>query len=517
MKTDEAQNLDVKAYLGVVRRWQRLIIGATLAAAVLAFVVSRTGAPVYEASAALVVGQSQTTSVPDYNTVLLNEQLAKTYSQLLKGKPVLRQAAQQLNLKTDDAALARLDSSVSVEAVKDTQLIRVQVRYSNPALAANIANTILQVFIQQHQGSVTEGFASSLQSLEREMQAMQAQIDSTQRSLDEEKAKPNPDQAKVSQLEGLLGQYRTTSSSFQESYNQVRIAQARGSNLLAVFEKAEAPGQPTLPHTGTNILLGGLIGVMLSTGMAFFVEYMDDRVKLADDVEKATGLRTIATIARFRDDLNEGPLMAARPGSAAGEGFRLLRTEVETFAAGGDHLAPVLLVTGTRSLVGTTTVISNLAVSLAQIGRKVLVVDTNLRQPALHEQFNLRNATGFTSPFLHQAELEQAIQPTRIGGLRVLTAGPTVANPAEVLSFQETSDVLEQLRKMADYVLLDSPSVLGVADACILAHKTDGVLLVAEAGRTNSGDLQRAARALQRGKKPLLGVILNGAGDRFQR
>ncbi len=513
MKTDATGGLNIRAYANILRRWQALILGITLGAAGIALVVSQAAAPVYEASAALIVGQSQATSPADYNTVLLNEQLARTYSQLLKARPVLRQAAQELNLKTDEATLARLERAINVEAIKDTQLVRIRVRNAKADLAANIANTLLQVFIQQQRASMNEGFASSLQSLEREMQAAQAQISSTQRSLDEEKARPTPDQAKIAQLESLLSQQRSTYEGFQESYNQVRIAQARGSSLLAIFERADPPSHPVLPRTGANVILGALLGAMLSTGVVFFIEYTDDTVKEADDVERSTGLRPVANIARFRDIPSDGPLLAARPGSVAGEGFRLLRTEVEALAAGNDKPAPILLITGTRADVGTTTVVSNLAVSLAQIGRRVLVVDTNLRRPALHQQFGLRNAGGFTSPFLHQAELEQAIQPTRVAGLQVLTAGPTVANPAEVLSFRETRELFDRLRKLADYILLDSPPVLSVVDACVLAHKADGVLLVALAGQTSRADLRRAARVLQRSKKPLLGVVLNGAGE----
>jgi len=511
MKADTAETLDLKAYLCALRRWRALIVGVTLGAGMLALILSLVTAPVYEATASLVVGQSQPTGAPDYNTVLLNEQLARTYSQLLKDRPVLRQAAQQLNLKTDDVTLSKLDSAVSVEAIKDTQLIRVRVRQPSPAGAANIANTLVEAFIQQQQASVAQGFTNSLQSLEREMRSTQAQIEATQRSLDEEKAKPSPDQAKLGQLEALLSQYRSTYDGFQQSYNQLRVAQAHSSNLLAVFEKAEPPSRPILPRTGLNVVLGALVGAMLSTGAVVLIEYTDDTIRGAEDVERVTGLRTVASIAHFRAVEPGAPLLAARPGSAAGEGFRLLRTEVEILATDTRPQPPILLITGARTQVGTTTVASNLAVSLAQIGRKVLVVDTNLRRPALHEAFGLPNAAGFTSPFLHQAELEQAIQPTRVAGLQVLSAGPTVANPAEVLSFRETADLLAELRKLADYVLLDSPPVLNAADACILAHKADAVLLVAQAGRTTQSDLRQASRILQRAKKPILGVVLNAA------
>ena len=518
MNSDEARHLDIRAYVRVVRRWLWLIIAATLLAGLSALVVSRSSAPIYEASAALLVGQIQTTSTPDYNTILLNERLAKTYSQLLTGKPVMREVAIRLGLPADDAALNRLSQSVSAELVKDTQLVRLKARDANPARAADMANTILQVFIEQNQGALGGDLASAIDNLGREMQDLQARIDATQASLDEEQAKPSPDKATIARLDDQLRQDQATYDSFQQNYDQLRLAQARGNSMLTIFEKAETPTRPILPRTQLDVLLASLIGAMLSTGTAFFLEYMDDSIRGPEDVQRATGLSTLATIGRYAQARAErGPLLATNPYAPSAEGYRMLRTSVQLSALGIGRSSPILLASGVQPLAGTTTVLANLGVGLAQIGKQVLLVDANLHQPTLHKQFNLSNDTGLMSLLLHGATFEQAIQPTEIEGLRVLTAGPLPPNPAQVMNSSEMAALFEHFRALSAYVLLDTPPILTVPDTCLLAQEADGVLLIAELGKTTVTDLQRAASALARVRTSLLGVVLNKVPDQLRR
>lgn len=513
MNKPEEGGSDIRAQLGVVGRWAWLIGLTTLLAAATAFVVSRASRPVYEASAALVVGQNQTSNPPQYSEVELNLQLAKTFAQLIKERPVLREVAAQLNLPADQASLDALDQAVTIEQVKDTQLIRVAVRGTNPAQAADTANTIMQVFAQRSQGDIAAGLGNSMQALDREMQDVQAQIDATEGSLEAEKAKPNADAAAVARLQQSLDRQRTTLASLQQSYDQLRVVQARGSNLLTVFEAAEVPTEPVLPRTNVNVLLALVVGAMLSTSTAFFVEYLDDAVRRPEDVERAAGLTTLATVARLRRGGDE-PLLATDPTTAFAESYRSLRAAIHLSGIQKEEAAPLLLVAGVQARAGSSTVLSNLGVSLAQAGRKVLLVDANLRRPTLHRQFRLGNDVGLTDLLAQRVEAQQAIQETAVTGLRVLTAGPLPTRTGDVLGAPGVAALLQQLRRQADLVLLDGPSVQGVADACLLAHESDGVLLVAEAGRTRRADLQQAVSALQRCNTRLLGVVLNKGQDR---
>ncbi|HUT15103.1 MAG TPA: polysaccharide biosynthesis tyrosine autokinase, partial [Anaerolineae bacterium] len=251
----------------------------------------------------------------------------------------------------------------------------------------------------------------------------------------------------------------------------------------------------------------------VAVGTAFLIEYLDDTIKTPEDVERATHLPTLGAIAHFRRykmEDEKGPVMVTDPRSAIAEGYRMLRTNLEFSAMGMGQSGAVILVTSAQPVEGKTTTLANLGVSLAQAGKQVLLVDTDLRRPALHKQFRLPNEVGLTSLLLEQeADLRHVIQPTHVDGLRVLTSGRLPANPAEVLSFPETTNLLERLRPLADYVLLDSPPVLSTADASILAQKVDGVCMVVETGRTRTEVFRRAAAALEGVKARLIGVALN--------
>ncbi|MBC7232385.1 MAG: polysaccharide biosynthesis tyrosine autokinase [Chloroflexi bacterium] len=493
--------------MAVLQRWLWLILLGIFLAAGSAFVVSQRSTPIYEASATLLISEGQKAASPDYTGILTSERLAKTYSEMLKGTPIFDEVKTRLGLS--DAEFAK---TVNVQLVRDTQLIRLKVRHPDPVLAASIANTIPQVFIEQNEKMQSARFASSKQSLAREMEALQADMESTQRKIEAERAKANPDAAELARLETLLAQYRSSYAGLLQSYEEIRMAEARGLDTVIVIEPAKVPLKPVLPRTLMNTLLAGVVGAMLAVGTAFFIEYLDDTVKSPEDVERVAHLPTFGTIAHFArfGVKGEEPIMAVRPKSAIAEGYRMLRTNLQFSTMGMGGSGAVLLVTSAQPLEGKTTTLANLGVSLAQTGKQVLLVDTDLRRPALHKQFNLQNEAGLTTLLLErEADVDRVIQETSVEGLRVLTAGRIPANPAEVLDFAETTALLERLRSLADYVLLDSPPVLSAADASILAQKVDGVLLVTEMGRTRTEVFRRAVAALEGVKARLLGVVLN--------
>ncbi|MDI7277665.1 MAG: polysaccharide biosynthesis tyrosine autokinase, partial [Anaerolineae bacterium] len=275
---------------------------------------------------------------------------------------------------------------------------------------------------------------------------------------------------------------------------------------------ALVPTSPALPRTRTNVMLAAVVGAMLAVGVAFLVEYLDDTVKDADDVGRIAALPTFATILRFRQSQEpaNAPVMATEPSSAVAEAYRILRTNLDFATLAVRNSPATILVTSAQPLEGKTTTLANLGVALAQVGKRVVLVDTDLRRPALHRHFGLPNDFGLTSLLLQRdAEPGDALQATSIEGLYVLTSGPLPSNPAEVLAYAQTGSLLEQLSSVADYVLLDSPPILSVADASILARKADGVVLVAEAGRTRSDVFRRGVEALLAVKANILGVVLN--------
>ncbi len=504
MNQDLSPTLDIRKYVTFLQRWLWLIILGTILAGGCAFAASYLATPIYEASAMLRISEGQKPTGPDYNGILTSERLAKTYSQMLTGKPVLRQVQAQLGVEVDA-------STVTVTPVRDTQLIEVKVRHADPALAASIANAIPRAFVEQNQAAESARFTTSKQSLSLEMQQLQTDIDAAQKALEKKRAEPTPDAAQIAHLDALLAQHRSTYAGLLRSYDDIRVAEVAGGDSLIVFEPADVPEQPTLPRIGLNTVFGALVGAVVMGGVSLLIEYLDDTLKRPEDVERSAGLSTLATIPRSVHSAGQ-PLAAAQPSSGAAEAYRVLRTNLEFSTLDLHHSAMTVLVTSAEPHEGKTTTVANLGASLALAGKRVLLVDTDLRRPALHHQFGLHNHVGLTTLYLAPGlDPMTAVQGTTIPGLCVLPAGPIPANPAEVLGFPHTSKILGRLKSVADFLLLDSPPVLGAADATILAQKVDGVMLVAEMGKTRTAILGRAVGMLAGVKAHLLGVVLNKA------
>ncbi|HLG71326.1 MAG TPA: CpsD/CapB family tyrosine-protein kinase [Chloroflexota bacterium] len=196
------------------------------------------------------------------------------------------------------------------------------------------------------------------------------------------------------------------------------------------------------------------------------------------------------------------------PRSAVAEAFRTLRTNIQFKSL--DKPIRTLLVTSSAAEEGKSTVVANLAVSLAQTGAAVIAVDCDLRNPSLHQMFGLPNERGLTSLMLApDSSVRDCLQRSEAGGVDVLTSGPLPPNPVELLASQRMEAVVQQLRDMADYVVFDTPPVLAVTDALVLATKVDGSLLVLSAGRARRDAVKKAKRTLEERSTQFLGVVVN--------
>ncbi len=198
------------------------------------------------------------------------------------------------------------------------------------------------------------------------------------------------------------------------------------------------------------------------------------------------------------------------PRSPVSEAYRTLRTNLEFFSL--DEPVRTLVVTSPGAKDGKSTVLANLAVALAQGGKRVILVDCDLRRPTQHTMFGLDNATGLTTMMLDEAaQSKPPLRETPVDGLRVLTAGPLPPNPAELLGSRRMKETLAALLKKADVLLFDAPPVLAVTDALVLAVRTDGVLLVVKAGGTTREHVQQAKERLERVNARIVGAVLNNA------
>ena len=282
---------------------------------------------------------------------------------------------------------------------------------------------------------------------------------------------------------------------------------------VSIYEPARAvvrdpvrSGGPTLIQT----LLVALFALTLAGGALLFFDYLSNAVKSPKDAEDATGLPTLVTIPTWSPRGGVGPPLAAsseRTANAA-ERYRMLRTGIALKAA--EEPISTLLVTAGLPGEGTSTTAANLAVALAQTGANVALVDTNLRSPSLHKLFDLPNERGLTQALEEgPATLDAFLQRTQFDSLAVVTSGPSVANPSELLASEQFDRLLAALKGPFEKVVLDSPPALSLTDATVLAAKADATILVVRAEHTGRAQAEAAADSLRSATPRVLGVILN--------
>jgi capsular exopolysaccharide synthesis family protein len=286
------------------------------------------------------------------------------------------------------------------------------------------------------------------------------------------------------------------------------LGSSRAPLKVTVVDDAPFPATPDSPDPLRNLGLAAIVGLLLGLGLAIVRESLDSSVKSPEDVAAVANLPVMGNIA-YDPKADKRPLLTAMEGRAPQvEAFRVLRTNMQFVDV--DHDSKVFTITSSVSGEGKSTVAANLAITLAQAGQRVLLMEGDLRRPRLHEFFGLEPSVGLTTVLLGKVRLEQAVQPTAVPGLAVLNSGALPPNPSELLQSESMSDLLLDARTGGyDAIIVDAPPLLPVTDAALLAAQSDGALLVVRHGRTSRDQLRIAMERLQAvGGRPV-GVVLN--------
>ncbi|MCZ6678471.1 MAG: polysaccharide biosynthesis tyrosine autokinase [Candidatus Poribacteria bacterium] len=340
-----------------------------------------------------------------------------------------------------------------------------------------------------------------------------------------------------------------------------------GGGKVEIVELARKPTEPESTHASTKVLAGGVVGLILGFVFAFIIESLDTSLGTVTELEEYLEVPVLGVIpniegkltaenlparlknriidwknARFSSRLPQGPpapLIVHDPRSTIAEAMRSLRTNlmIQTLVKVTDREAPAttedgrgvcFLMTSATPQEGKSTIVSNLAITIAQLGKKILLVDGDWRRPILHRVFGIENTPGIIDALIGAAPKEECIRSATdllfgtlkvesflsmpgIDRLQILPAGTKPPTPSELLASQEMTDFLEELRNEYDVILVDIPPVLPVTDATVLAPKTDGVILVYRAGKTTRHAPKRAIELLKHSGAPVLGVVLNDA------
>lgn len=515
--------MELRHYFQLLRKWAWLVVLVVALAAGSSYYYSRTIAPSYRADTTLLVGQLQQNASPDPSGVDVATNLAQAYSLLATQPPVLQAAADALNFPDGWQALYfHVQGSAS-----GNQLIKISGTSNDPQLAAQIANEIARQIIlqspisaQQKQSEDQRAFVSGQQAI------LRTQIETGQKTLanlDNQQALEN-DPAKLQDLNGRIFALQTKIDEWQKNYVSLSaLLNTDSGRFLTVLAAAQAPTTPVSPNILQNVLFAALAGLVLAGGAILLLEYLDDTIKSPADIESAlaevnigSGSRsTLGTITRISNIHKQADLLIAskHPRSPITEAYRALRTNLRFSGVDATNMA--LLVSSAGPGEGKTTTSTNLAVVFAQGGKRVVIVDADLRRPSLHKFFDLPNNVGLSSLFLdNPPPLDQVIQQTSIQGLRVLTSGAIPPNPAELLDSRKMTDLISQLRAESDLVIFDSPPVLAVADASIIGSHCTGALLVVDAGKTRTELCRHAFETLAKNNVKILGVVLNKVSAR---
>jgi len=297
-----------------------------------------------------------------------------------------------------------------------------------------------------------------------------------------------------------------------QRFKEVGVAAGIGTNNISMVDEARIPARPFKPNLRLNGLLALVLGLLGGVGLAFLLEHLDDTFKQPDEVEQRLNLPVLGVIpltALKRGDQRPIALVGHEdPRSVFAESYRSLRTALEFSTSSG--VPRTLTVTSANSGEGKSTTALSLAIQFAQAGKKVLLIDADLRKPSLHRSLGLDNHLGLTNLLAGEQERPASIaQPTHIPNLFVITSGPLPPNPAELLSSSKMLGLLVLAAEKFDQILVDSPPVMGLADALILGNLCDGTLLTIAMGGTPRSHVQAACKRLRGARVHLLGALLN--------
>ena len=274
------------------------------------------------------------------------------------------------------------------------------------------------------------------------------------------------------------------------------------SSIVEIINQAEIGLRPVRPNFTLNIALGVIVGLVMGVGLAFFIEYLDTSVKTIDDVERALQAPVIGVIPQ-----NVGLLIDEGPDSPHAEAYRVLRTNVLFSRKNPEHNTITVVSGGAGE--GKSTTIFNLATVFAQNGARVLVVDSDLRRPSLHKLLNLSNSIGLTNYLLKQNSLEEVVQTTKMPSLDFLPSGKLPSSSMGLLNSARMTDFVKDVKRRYDFVFFDSPPIMGVSDASILASSVDLAVLVVQYRKYPQAINVRAKQMVEKVGGNLLGVVLN--------
>jgi capsular exopolysaccharide synthesis family protein len=454
--------------------------------------------PVYEAEAHMLVRRGGGDTIFESgSTGSANEVRAiATEIEVLKSQVVSDRVTRNL-------ALSRRPTGVDGATVGATDVVSVTVRSGDRRTATALADAYVQAYIEVRREQAVNSLIAAGSELQRKITELRSgteRIDAELSGLSE--AEGALADALTAQRRALVDQ----EALFKQRVDQLQVDAALTTGGADLVRSADIPSKPLEPTPLRAALFALALGLMIGIGAAFAIDYLDDSIRTADDLERSAGLPVLAVVP-LDVPPDHRPIAMSRPGDFAVETYRGLRTSLQFLSV--ENEARVLQVTSPLAGEGKTTTAANLAVVFSQAGFRVVLIDADLRKPRLHQVFGLDGDHGLTDVLLGEP-LDLALRGVALN-LDVLPSGRIPPNPSELLGGRQLRALIELLADQYDMVVLDSAPVLPVTDSVALAASVQGVLLVTQATRTVRKQVTQALAHLRRVHAPMLGAVLNKA------
>jgi len=501
--------LELKDYINVSKKRKWWIIGSVLlvtaAALLYSYFVQDT---LYQAASWVVIKEKPIESSVIEETIselsTQPERSLQTQVELLKTKEMAKKVVEVLQL---DMSPSGLMSKISVEPLGNTNIIEIKATDHYPELARDIANQYALVYQDWRRSENVKEISKARAEVWEVLQSTKDEAIDLSREIESRFGNQTiPEELKVEQQ--IAYNYYVD---LQRIYRELSISEDLMSGGLEVIVDEDVPTSPVNPRPVRNGVLALFLGAILGVGLAFLVDYLDDSIESRDEVQRLYDSPVLGEIPRYRELEDEqrrsALVMVSEPKSPISESFRALRTNIQY--VNYERQLKVIMVTSAGPSAGKTFVVSNLAVSLAEAGHRVILVCCDMRRPSIHELFRLGNTEGLSTVLVGKKTLEECLKNSGKRNLQILTSGPLPPNPSELIGSRRMNELLARAKSLADFVLIDTPPVLAVSDAAVLAPRSDGVMVVCGMGIAKRDDARKAHDLLLQVKSNLIGVVLN--------
>lgn len=498
--------MELRDYLNVVRTRRGIIVLATIIVVLVAAAVSMLQPRIYEAESKVLISEKDTaaaifgTLIPELSSQ--PERALQTQVQLIELRPVAEATIRELGLEeTPEDLLDRLD----VTTIGQTNVISIRAQAATAQEAADISNAVAEEYVAASMDRRRESLKRAADEVEQRLEQTRQEILVLGRKIQSA--------GKSDELQAELAIATGTYTTLAEKLEQLRINEQLESGSGAIVQAAVAERDPVSPQPVRNTAFGLLVGLMFGIGMAFLYDYLDNTIKSTEEAERLFGGPVLGTIPvdRMEKGIKRRLSIVEAPGSATAEAYRVLRNSLDFMNF--EHSLKTLLVTSAAPAEGKSTVAANLAAALAQAGKKVALVSVDFRRPTTDQFFQVNNMIGLSDVLLGAHTLKAALQRPGEDQLLVVTAGKMPPNPSELLGSSKMDEVIKSLEEWADWVIIDAPPLLAVADPAAVARFADGVLMVSKAGASTRENARKGTEMLVKVGARVIGVVIWGLDE----